>query len=97
MDFTLLKNIPRLLILIDFLKGFGNLDWNFLFCFLRAFNFGPDFIRLVETEYSKSQTFKVALQIMVLRRTFLPWNVGSGKGTHCLSVLAVEALTISVR
>jgi len=47
MDFTLSKNIPGLLIFIDFHKTFDRLEWNFLLSCLRAFNFGPDFIRWV--------------------------------------------------
>ena len=50
-DFTLSKNIPRLLIFIDFHKAFDCLEWNFLFSCLNFLNFGPDFIRWVEIFY----------------------------------------------
>ena len=57
-DFTLSKNIPGLLIFIDFHKAFDSLEWNFLFACLRAFNFGPDFIRWTEISI---RIFKVVL------------------------------------
>jgi len=36
MDFTLSKNIPGLLIFIDFQKAFDSLEWNFLLSCLRV-------------------------------------------------------------
>ena len=56
MDFTPSKNIPGLLIFIDFLKAFDCLEWNFLFSCLKVFNFGPDFIRWVEIFYKNIQS-----------------------------------------
>ena len=43
MEFTGAKNIPGILIFVDFKKDFGTLEWHFLFSCLKAFNFGPDF------------------------------------------------------
>ena len=56
MDFTLSKNIPGLLIFIDFQKAFDCLKWNFLFSRLKVFNFGSDFIRWVEIFYKNIQS-----------------------------------------
>ena len=56
MDFTLSKNIPGLLIFIDFHKAFDSLEWNFLLSCLRVFYFGPDFIRWVNIFYKNIQS-----------------------------------------
>ena len=40
MDFTVEKNIPGVLIFIDFQKTFDSLEWNFLLRCLESFNFG---------------------------------------------------------
>jgi len=56
MDFTLSKNIPGLLIVIDFYKAFDGLEWNSLLSCLRVFNFGPDFLRWVNIFYKNFQS-----------------------------------------
>ena len=43
MDYTENKNIPGLLIFIDFRIAFDTLEWNLLFSCLDVFNFGRDF------------------------------------------------------
>ena len=48
MDYTKDKNIPGLLIFIDFEKAFDSLNWNFLFYCLKRFNFGDQLIRWVK-------------------------------------------------
>ena len=37
------------MIFIDFLKAFDSVEWNYLVTYLKAFRFGPDFIRWVMT------------------------------------------------
>ena len=37
--------------MLDFTKAFDSLEWNFLFKTLRFFNFGPSFIKWIETIY----------------------------------------------
>ena len=51
MSFTQTKNLPGLLLFIDFEKAFDSLEWDFLNKCLELFNFGPDFIRWVNTFY----------------------------------------------
>ena len=55
MDFTLSKNIPRVVIFIDFHKAFDSLEWNFFLLLPKSFNFGPDFIHWVEIFYKNIQ------------------------------------------
>ena len=50
------ENIPGILIFIDFQKALDSLEWNYLFCCLEAFNFGPMFIHWVETFYHNIQS-----------------------------------------
>ena len=51
-DYTKYKNIPGLLLFLDFEKAFDSLEWNFLFSALKHFNFGPDYINHVKALYS---------------------------------------------
>ena len=44
MDYTKLRNLPGLMVTIDFEKAFDSLCWIFLFKVLEKFNFGQSFI-----------------------------------------------------
>ena len=41
------KQIPGLLMLIDFEKAFDSLLWEFLYAVLKCFNFGSNFVRWI--------------------------------------------------
>ena len=47
------KNEPGLLLCLDFEKAFDSLDWRFMFSALRAFGFGKDLCRWIDTFYKK--------------------------------------------
>ena len=51
MSFTQAKNLPGLLLFIDFEKVFDSLEWHFLEKCLELFNFGPNLISWVNTFY----------------------------------------------
>ena len=56
MDFAAKENIPGPMIFIDFQKAFDSIEWDYLLSCLDMFNFGPDFIRWVNTFYNNIQT-----------------------------------------
>ena len=60
------------MIFVDFHKAFDSIEWNYLVSCLKAFQFGPDFIRWVKTLYKNIQS--CVILIMVLQRIILLWN-----------------------
>jgi len=56
MEYTKEKDLPGILVAIDFEKAFDTLNLNFLIRTLRKFNFGPSFIQWIRTLY---KTYKV--------------------------------------
>ena len=59
MDFTAKKNIPDLLLFIDFQKTFDRVEWEFLIESLKKFNLGRDFLQWVKSFYNNSQSYVV--------------------------------------
>jgi len=56
MDYTVQKNIPGMLLLIDFEKAFDTLEWNFIWKTLEKFNFGESFIRWIKILYNRPES-----------------------------------------
>ena len=50
------KNIPGILLQLDFEKAFDTIEWEFIWKTLEKFNFGPIFIQMVKTCYSDIET-----------------------------------------
>jgi hypothetical protein len=50
--YTKQKNIPGIIINIDFQKAFDSVDWEFLSATLEKFNFGQSFIKWIKTFYN---------------------------------------------
>ena len=50
------KNIPGLLLFIDFEKAFDSLEWSFIHDTLRSHNFGASLINWVKTLYSHTES-----------------------------------------
>ena len=59
MDFTAKKNIPDLLLFIDFQKAFDRVEWEFLIESLKKFNLGRDFLQWVKSFYNNIQSYVV--------------------------------------
>ena len=59
MDFTAKKNIPDLLLFIDFQKTFDRVEWEFLIESLKKFNLGRDFLQWVKSFYNNIQSYVV--------------------------------------
>ena len=51
MDYTNHKDLPGLLLLIDFEKAFDSVSWEFMFKVLDFYNFGKSFRSFVEVFY----------------------------------------------
>lgn len=49
---TKIRQIPGMILLIDFEKAFDSISWSFMFKALKFFNFGPNIIRWVKTCYT---------------------------------------------
>ena len=52
MNYTKLRNIPGIIVAIDFKNAFDSLSWSFLFKILEKFNFGQSFINWVRIFYT---------------------------------------------
>ena len=51
MQHTDTQKLPGLLLFIYFEKAFDSIEWDYLTASLKAFNFGPEFIKWVKTFY----------------------------------------------
>ena len=49
--YTDVKNIPGLILLLDFEKAFDFVEWKFLFLVLKKFEFGKEYIEWVRISY----------------------------------------------
>ena len=97
MDFTLKESIPGLMIFIDFHKAFDSIEWNYLVSCLKAFQFGPDFIRWVKTLYKNIQSC-IINNGLTTDYFALEWGVRQGDPLSLyLFMNVVETLAIAIR
>ena len=54
MTYTEEENIRGIVLFIDFKKAFDTIEWDFINCCLKAFNFGPDIQNWVKILYNVS-------------------------------------------
>lgn len=91
------KNLPGMLLFIDFEKAFDSLEWNFLFKVLEVMNFGPMFRKWIHTFYSNITSCVMnnghASDFFQLYRGVRQGCPLSG----LLFVLAIEVLAQSIR
>ena len=91
------KNKPGLLLCLDFEKAFDSLDWRFIFSALRAFGFGKDLCRWIDTFYKNIKSTVIVngqtTQCVTVER-------GCRQGdpiSPYIFILCVEILAIMIR
>jgi len=91
------KNLPGMLIFIDFEKAFDSLEWNYLFKVLEVMNFGPMFRKWIHTLYTHITS---CVMINGYVSDFFQLYRGVRQGcplSGLLFVLAIEVLAQAIR
>ena len=91
------KNKPGLLLCLDFEKAFDSLDWRFMFRALRAFGFGKDPCRWIDTFYKNIKSTVIVngqtTQWFTVERG---WRQGDPISPY-IFILCVEILSIMIQ
>ena len=56
MEYTEAKNLPDILLFIDFRKAFDTIDWNFLHKCIELYNFGPNIRKWISILYNNVES-----------------------------------------
>ena len=97
MDYTKYRNIPGLLLFLDFEKAFDSLEGHFIFAALKRMNFGSNFINAVKALYSNISS---CILNNGLTSTYFCVNRGVRQGdplSSYLFILALELLSCTIR
>ena len=97
MEYTEAKNLPGILLFIDFRKAFDTIEWNFLHKCIELYNFGPNIRKWISILYNNVESD-------VMNAGFMTnyFKVSRGVRQGCplsplLFVLAVEMLALKIR
>ena len=96
-DYSSIKNIPGIILLIDFEKAFDTVRWSHLIKCLEYFNFGPSLIQWIKTIYCK-----IGSIVINNGHSSNEFTITRGIRQGCpispyLFLIAVEVLAISIR
>jgi len=97
MEYTKLKQLPRIMIAFDLEKAFHSLSWFFLLKALKSFNFGESFIKWVSALYSNLSSCILnngfSTQMFEVRRGVRQGALLSAY----LFIIALELLLVKIR
>ncbi len=96
-EYTSLKDMPGILLLIDFEKAFDTVKWSYIIKCLKYFNFGDSFIHWVKVLYNK-------IESTVIKNGYTSDHFRLFRGIRqgypispYLFIIVVEVLAISIR
>ena len=97
LHYTQEKNIPGMLLSVDFEKAFDSISWSFLNKALKFFNFGPGLIQWIFTFYNKISS---CVSINGQYSNWFPVRRGVRQGDPCspyLYLIGAEVLSLLIR